>query len=154
MMHDNKQEAGVRTSTLFRRLFAAPNLDTYITENLDNLRDSGLPAYLQELCDKTGEVRNQVIIRSGMERTFGHQIFRGVRKPSRDIVIRLAFGFRLGVEEAQRLLAAAQKSPLFPRIKRDAAVLYCLNHRCDVTEVQAMLEELGLRLLDGEAGNE
>ena len=53
-------------------------------------------------------------------------------------------------DDAQRLLQAAQKSSLYPRIKRDAAVLYCLNHRLSIIETQDMLHELGLGLLGGE----
>ena len=144
----------VRTSMLFRRLFKAPDLNSYIIENAVDLHDEGFCSYLDDLCAKTDQIRNQVIIRSGIDRSFGHQIFRGVRKPSRDVVIRLAFGFRLEVDETQRLLAAAQKSLLFPRIKRDAAILYCINKNADIIETQAVLEGLGLSLLKGEAKNE
>jgi transcriptional regulator with XRE-family HTH domain len=154
MDNSNKKNSIIRTSTLFHRLFKAPSLDSYINENIDNMTEDSFSSYLAQLCEKKGEVRNQVIIRSGIERSFGHQIFRGVRNPSRDIVIRLAFGFGLDVDETQKLLTAAQKSPLFPRIKRDAAILYCINNYIGVTRVQTVLADLGLSLLEGEARNE
>ncbi len=144
----------VRTSALMRRLFKAPDLDSFINENAGQFREQPLSSYLAELCQKTGAVRNRIILRSGIERSFGHQIFRGVRNPSRDIVLRLAFAFKLNVEDTQRLLAAAQKSQLFPRIRRDAVLLYCLHNGLDITEAQTILEELKLPLLDGEAKDE
>ena len=154
-MADKEQHSDlVRTSTLMRRLFKAPDLDSFINENADHFHEQPLCAYLTDLCQKTGAVRNQVILRSGIERSFGHQIFRGARNPSRDIVLRLAFAFKLNVEDTQRLLAVAQRSQLFPRIRRDAVLLYCLHNGLDITQTQNILEELKLPLLDGEAKDE
>ena len=48
------------------------------------------------------------------------------------------------------LLQVAQKSLLYPRLKRDAAILYCLNHHRDVLEMQSVLQSLGLTLLGGD----
>ena len=59
----------------------------------------------------------QVIERSQIERTYGHQLFNGTRRPSRDKVLQLALGLGLSVDETQRLLRAAGKSPLYPRLK-------------------------------------
>lgn len=154
-MADTDHHPGlVRTSTLMRRLFKAPDLDSFINENAVHFQEQPLSSYLSELCQKTGAVRNQIILRSGIERSFGHQIFRGVRNPSRDIVLRLAFALGLNVEGTQRLLAAAQKSQLFPRIRRDAVLLYCLHNNLGITQTQTILEELKLPLLDGEAKDE
>jgi len=95
-------------------------------------------------------VREHVIIRSGIERSFGHQLFRGIRKPSRDNVLRLAFGFGLNVDETQTLLQLARRSPLYPKIKRDAAVLYSLSRKETIMEIQSSLCDLGLVMLGGE----
>jgi hypothetical protein len=103
-----------------------------------------------QLCRQTDQVPERVIKQAFIERTYGHQIFNGTRSPSRDKVIQLAFGFRLDVEGTQKLLKAAQKSPLYPRIKRDAAVLFCINRRMDILETQNMLSDLDLSLLGGD----
>ena len=100
-----------------------------------------------------GQVPERVIKMASIERTYGHQLFNGTRKPSRDKVIQLAFGFRLGVDEAQRLLKIAQKSLLYTKIKRDAVILYCLNNQKSIIETQSVLETLGLTLIGGEEKN-
>ncbi len=106
--------------------------------------------YLSELCRAMDQVPERVIKRSSIERTYGHQLFNGLRRPSRDKVIQLAFGLGLDIKDTQKLLDMAQKNRLYPRIKRDAAVLYCLDRHMDIIETQSMLHELGLTLLGGD----
>lgn len=106
--------------------------------------------YILQLCRSSGQVPEQVIRRAAIDRTYGHQLFNGTRRPSRDKVVQLAFGFGLDVDGAQQLLRLAGKSALYPRIKRDAAILYCLNEHKDIIETQDILQKLELTLLGGE----
>lgn len=85
-------------------------------------------------------------VRASTEHT-GHQLFNGTRKPSRDKVIQLAFGFGLDMEQTQQLLKAAQKSPLYPKIKRDAAILYCIMHEFDFVKTQKLLGSFDIETL-------
>jgi hypothetical protein len=140
----------IRTSTLLRRLFKAPNLEGFIKENATVMEIPQFHEYISELCQTMGQVPEQVIKQAFIERTYGHQIFNGTRKPSRDKVIQLAFGFGLDMDGAQGLLKAAQKSLLYPKIKRDAVILYCINNNKEMIETQSVLETLGLTLLGGE----
>ena len=91
----------------------------------------------------------QVIERSQIERTYGHQLFNGTRRPSRDKVLQLALGLGLSVDETQRLLRAAGKSPLYPRLKRDAVILYGIGKKLPIFTVQENLTKYGLTLLGG-----
>jgi len=106
--------------------------------------------YISGLTKSLGQVPEQIIRQSGIERSYGHQLFNGTRNPSRDKVIQLAFGLQLDTEGTQKLLKIAQKSPLYPRIKRDAVVLFCLSHHKDILETQSVLHSLGLTLLGGD----
>ena len=103
--------------------------------------------YIRSLCKQKGLVRERVIQRSGIERTYGHQIFRGIREPSRDKVLQLAIGFGLNPEEAGKLLRIAGKSSLYPKIKRDAAILFCIQRGKTIIETQLLLEHLGFSQL-------
>lgn len=140
----------VGTSTLLHRLFQAPDVAKFVEDNPDETALPEFCVHISELCRASGQVPGQIIKQAGIDRTYGHQLFNGTRKPSRDKVIQLAFGFGLDVDGAQELLKLAQKSALYPRIKRDAAILYCLNHRKDVLETQIVLQALGQPLLGGE----
>jgi hypothetical protein len=151
MAQQNAKNTG--TSTLLRRLFKAPNLERFLEGNSTEMEIPLFHIYISELCRTMGQVPERVIKMASIERTYGHQLFNGTRKPSRDKVIQLAFGFGLGVDEAQRLLKIAQKSLLYPKIKRDAVILYCLNNQKNIIETQSVLETLGLTLLGGEEKN-
>jgi len=147
----NKQDPDMpQTSALLEELFMADDVRTFLCENERGMITPPFTEYLDALCTYKKMVRERVIKNAGIERTFGHQLFRGVRKLSRDNALRLAFGFELSVEETQALLKAARKAPLYPRIKRDAIIIYGLSHRQSVQDVQLTLGELGLTLLGGE----
>ena len=97
----------------------------------------------------------RVIGQSQIERTYGHQLFNGTRRPSRDKVLQLALGLGLSVEDAQRLLRAAGKSQLYPRLKRDAVILYGIQNKLSILAVQECLTKYGLSLLgEQKNGNE
>lgn len=122
-----------------------------MVKNADELHTPIFHEYIKELCYMTKQVPERVIKNASIERTYGHQLFNGTRKPSRDKVIQLAFGFELDVEETQNLLRIAQKSLLYPRIKRDAAILYCISNHIDIVGLQNLLYNLELTLLGGES---
>jgi hypothetical protein len=143
-------QPNIRTSSLLQKLFKAPSLKMFLAENKDAMYTPSLTEYLDRLCAEKSTVREQVISKAGIERTFGHQLFRGSRKVSRDNVLRLAFGFGLTEEETQELLDIARKARLCPKIKRDAVILYSLSRRLSIQEAQLDLNELGLTLLGGE----
>lgn len=138
-----------RTSVFLRRLFNTPDLKQFMECNASELEIPPFHTYITGICETTGKIPEQVIKQSGIERTYGHQLFNGTRKPSRDKVIQLAFGLKLDLDGTQRLLQIAQKSPLYPKIKRDAAIMYCINHHKDIIETQSVLHSLELSLLGG-----
>jgi len=145
-MKEHKTEEG-RTSALLRRLFNTRDLEKFIERNANEMEMPAFHVHITNICKTTGQVPEQIIKQAGIERTYGHQLFNGTRKPSRDKVIQLAFGFKLDLDGTQKLLQIAQKSPLYPKIKRDAAILFCITHHKDILETQSVLDSLGLTLL-------
>lgn len=139
-----------QTDALLEQLFKTASFSRFLEQNEAVMQMQKFHVSLCSLCEEKGLVREHIIKRAGIERTYGHQIFRGTREPSRDKVIQLAFGFPLTVEEAQKLLKIAGKSPLYPRLKRDAAIIFCLNRKDSMVEVQLLLNSLGLSLLGEE----
>ncbi len=152
-MASSRQDGMKSTRELQRRLFSASSFDLFLEENAGGLQTPKLCYHLSELCRARGMRPVEVIRRAGLDRTYGHQLFSGIRKPSRDKLIQLAFGFGLSVEETQELLKVALKSPLYPKIMRDAAVMRCLFEGCKIDDLQALLLQLGLTLIGGEERN-
>lgn len=88
---------------MLRRLFKSPNLEGFLDDNADAMQAPPFHAYISELCQVMDQVPERVIKQSSIERTYGHQLFNGTRKPSRDKVIQFAFGFGLDVDGTQKL---------------------------------------------------
>ncbi len=144
------QDDKITTSTLLQKLFKTSSITRFIKHYDEQMKPTYFSEYLSILCKNRKTISEHVIIKSGIERTYGHQIFNGRRKPSRDKVIQLAFGFGMNYDEAQELLKVARKSPLYPKIKRDAVVIYALKHKLTIGDVQATLCDLTLPLLGKE----
>ena len=138
---------GVTTLELWARLFQAPTIDRFLAENDDALHMPVFSEYITDLCTSRGEKPEQVIKRSGIERSFGHRLFTGARNPSRDTVLQLAFGFELSTDQTQQLLKIAQATLLHPKVKRDAVIAYCLHNGKPLIEAQRVLHEMGLPLM-------
>ena len=138
----------VTTEEMWRKLFASPDIDSYF-EGED---DGGLPAfdeYIRELCEASGEKPEQVLRRGNVESSFGHRVFSGKRRASRDTVLQLAFGFRMDVDETQQLLKVARMARLHPKVKRDAVIAYCLHNGRSIVETQQLLFDNGLPVIGG-----
>jgi transcriptional regulator with XRE-family HTH domain len=134
------------TGELFKKLSTDP-LEIFLAGEVALLP---FHEFIAQLCRECGETREHIIKRSGIDRTYGHQLFNGTRKPSRDKVIQLAFGFGMDADQTQKLLRAAQKSTLYPRVRRDAAILYCIIHRLHIADTQRLLLGFHLTALGAE----
>ncbi len=139
--------SGLRTSTLFRRLFKTADIKDFIENNQVDLKIPVFHDYIEQMRNERGEKKSDIASRASIEKAFCNQLFNGTRKPSRDKVIQLAFGFGLDLEGTQKMLQIAQKSPLYPRLKRDAAIIYCINHLFNIDKTQSLLHDLGLQIL-------
>ena len=132
----------LRTDTLMRRIFKAESVEDALRQNAPSMHSEGFCECLNKLCREQNAVPEQVIRRAQIDRSYGHQLFNGTRKPSRDKVLQLAFGFGLDVEQTQRLLRAAGKSLLYPRLRRDTVILFALGKSMSVFELQELLEQI------------
>ncbi|MCL2501200.1 MAG: hypothetical protein FWE90_12830 [Defluviitaleaceae bacterium] len=141
----------VPTDTLLRRLFKTASLNRFV----ERLEESGQDAppfhvHIKQLCDETETTVEHIIRTAEIERTHGHKFFNGTRIPSRDKVLQLAFGFGLDCAGAQKLLTLAKRGALYPKIKRDAVIIYALERKLGITAVQDKLHDLKLPLLGTE----
>ncbi len=139
------------TSTLFLELEKNGSFAKFAETNEESFVHSDFSEYISLLSREKEMAPIQVIKNAQIDRVYGHQLFSGVRKPSRDKVLQLAFGFGLSLEETQKLLRMADKSSLYPKIKRDAAVIFGLNNRMQISEVQEFLYALDLPGIGGGA---
>ena len=51
--------------------------------------------------------------------------------------------------EAQEMLKITRKSLLYPRIKRDTVIIYCLHNHVSLVDTESILADLNLPVLGG-----
>lgn len=141
----------LRTSTLWDMLFKASSADSYLDERGEEVMLLPFHLYISALCRNRGEAPDRVIRRADIEKSFGHSLFRGSRRPSRDTVLQLAFGFCADFELTQELLKHAGYSPLYPRMPRDVVIGFCLMHKKSLLETQSILSEKELPPIGGQS---
>ena len=131
------------TTDLEHELLHTSDIKEYCEENRDEFVTQSLPDYLSGLLESKNLKRTEVIKASGLQLNHGHQIFSGIRNPSRDKLIALATGFGLDQKELQNLLKKNGFSPLYARIRRDTLISYGFQKHLSVTEINSLLETNG-----------
>lgn len=145
------EERRISTDELLALLFKERSLEQFLQRNESAYLSMTFADYLSAWCRKHQTVPEQLIRQANLEKSFGHQLFSGKRNPSRDTVLQLAFAMQADVAQAQEMLKIAGKSTLYPRIKRDTVIIYCLHNRIPLVDAEIILEDLGLPLLGGRA---
>ena len=108
------------------------------------LKDNGvvsLAEHLDALLDQKETSKAEVIYRAGLDTVYGYQIFNGTRKPSRDKLLQLAFGFPLTYKETLTLLKIAGASSLYVRRRRDSIIIFALNKGFSLEQLNELLEQ-------------
>lgn len=138
---------GATSDTSHRNLLNAANFEEFLAKNQENMLTATLSEYLSwQLYQKDLRVAD-VIRDSGLTKSYVHQIFNGEKKPSRDKLISIAFGLHLSADETQRMLKLGGCSELYPRVARDAAILFSIQHGMDIWETDKLLHDNGLPTL-------
>ena len=131
------------TEELINELQAATDIIKFAEENKDELDAVTLSEQLDDFLKEYKKSKSDIIRDAGIDTTYGYQIFDGKKKPRRDKLLQLAFGFPLTVEQTNVLLRAGGMSDLYVRSKRDAICMYCLQQRMMVNECNDMLFKAG-----------
>lgn len=100
-----------------------------------------LPEYLEELLAEKSLSKAEVIRASMLNSTFAYQIMSGDRHASRDKILQLIFALSCTVDEANKVLYAGGASTLYCRNKRDAIIVFALEHGLTLTQVDTLLYE-------------
>lgn len=132
------------TSTLFDKLSNRKSGEAFLSQ--DQIAPT-CARFLQEILEKAGISASEWIVGADISKSYGYQILRGERKPGRDILLRTAFLLRLPLKETQRLLAVGECGALYPKVRRDAAVIFALNQKLSLLETEELLSSLPERSL-------
>lgn len=104
-------------------------------------------AWVAQTLETKGIKRNAAVHDSHLNQTFAYQIISGSRNASRDKLIQLAFGMRLGIRAACELLERGGANALTPSCSRDVLIAFALDRGLSVLECDDLLWSMGERTL-------
>ena len=115
------------------------NIDKYLKDNSDYMLDRGLSEILESIIDKKGLKKSLVIKKAEISEVYGYQIFSGVKKPLRDKLLSICIAMELTLEETQDVLKHGSFALLYPKNKRDSIIIYGINNKLSVCEINNLL---------------
>lgn len=127
------------TLDLQRELVSSCDISQFLSDNQDQFVRRDFASKLQELFNKSRIAKATLAKRAGISEVYLYQLFSGERIPSRDKAICLCVGLGATLEETQELLKHSGLAQLYAKHRRDAIVMYGLNHGMDLMELNDLL---------------
>lgn len=122
-------------------------LDRYVEEQGGDHPQLLFCDFFTELLAQMKIAKSEAVKNSQLSRTYAYQILDGRKNPSRDKALALCLGAGLDLKQTQRALTAAGVSPLYPKVKRDAILIYAVNQKLGVLAANDLLYEMGEEIL-------
>ena len=123
------------------------DLDNFLKKNEDELNSYNALLYFESCWLKYGfKTQAQVIKNSEL----GHNAYHyldGRKRLTRDRALCLSLAVGMNLEEINTFLKYLGHAQLYARDRKDAIVIFGINQKCSVHEVNVMLYEAGLDVL-------
>jgi hypothetical protein len=130
-----------------RILFEEASLDEFLLHISESAPAPLFCEYLEFIRKTYGINKEELFTRSSVSSSYGHEIFKGFKTPTRNKVLQFCFGLRAGITEAQKLLWLSGHALLYPQIERDALIMTALAAKNSIINVNLDLSERGMPLL-------
>ena len=131
----------IETKQLLNKISQTKDIRRFIEQYEEEFLRISPIEYLKEILAQKNMTPSEVAKRSG-QGEYVYKVFRGERKPSRDVLIAIGIGMQLTVDEVQLLLRSARCAQLDPRDKRDSIILYSLKEKQTIEQLNDLLYEL------------
>lgn len=103
-------------------------------------------SYMDALLAQKRMKRQEVLLRANLPQKYGYKLLSGESHTTdRDKILRICFAMELSLKQTQRALKLYGMSELYPKNKRDVALIVALGRRLyDIDLVSEELEAQGL----------
>lgn len=132
---------GKTTANLNKQLKNTRDINQYLESNEESFKERNLMEYLNNLLFQKNLTKAEVIRRANIDKRYGYDIFSKGKKPSRNYILSLCFGFELTTDEANHLLNCASLCELYPRVRRDSIISYALDTHKTLIECNLLLDD-------------
>lgn len=134
------------TEDLVNEIAAAENISQYLDDNEEEFLETPLHIHLRDLLAETEMNIAQIAARS-TKGDYVYQIFRGIKKPSRDVLLCIALALELDLPKTEHLLRIARMPSLDARDRRDSIIIFATDHTLPVADTNDILYRFGLDCL-------
>ena len=134
-------EGTVSSATLMDNLIEAEDLSDFLADNRESLAELTFHEYLNNILRQKKMKRADIVRETGFNSAYVYQIFDGEKTPHRDKMIAICLVMGLDIETTQRILKLGGYSELYPRIARDALILFAIHHKWDLNSTDDKLYE-------------
>lgn len=117
-------------------------------QDWEEFLDDDIRSFFDSLLSDLGQKKSEIIKKANLSRVYGYQLMEGRRRGKRDYYLLIAIAMSLDLKTTQRMLSVTGCGSLHPLIKRDAAVIFAINHGYDILKTYDFMCSLGLSPLD------
>ena len=108
-----------------------------------SFRDEKASEFWEEKRQKCVLNNSDIINLADIGYTYFYDIIAGKKKPSRDKLVRLAIAMGFTLNEVQKAMQIYLYSALYPRIKRDSILLFGINKKMTINDINELLIQNG-----------
>ncbi len=119
----------------------------YLRENEDCFLNNDLSQFWKTVIGSANMKKSDIINKADIGYTFFYDILKGKKHPSRDTLVRIFIAMRLDLDTCQEALRMYEWAALYPKIKRDSILIYCLTHNFSLQQSEELLEKNGEKAL-------
>lgn len=132
-----------KTSDLMDKLTSTDSpeeLERYL-EEIRGKYPKDLSSYIKAVLAEKGMSTADMQKKSCIDRTYIYQIMDGSKNPGRDKIIAIAIACEMTLPECQRALEIAREGILYAKSRRDSLIIYAINKKMSIMELNGLLEE-------------
>lgn len=118
-------------------------IDEYLKGNGESFVYDKIKDFWEAAIEKSGYSKSNIINKSDFSYCYFYDVINGRKIPGRDKIIRLILTMKLSVDECQEALRISGRSALYPRIRRDAIILFAISNGYSIYQLSELLADAG-----------
>ena len=118
-------------------------IDEYLKGNGESFVYDKIKDFWEAAIEKSGYSKSNIINKSDFSYCYFYDVINGRKIPGRDKIIRLIRTMHLSVDECQEALRISGRSALYPRIRRDAIILFAISNGYSIYQLSELLADAG-----------
>ncbi|MBE6816925.1 MAG: hypothetical protein E7520_04390 [Ruminococcaceae bacterium] len=119
------------------------DIQDYINHNENSFIEINLRTMWEELFKKSNKSKSDIINNADISYIYFYEILQGKKIPTKDKIVRLILAMELSLDDCQMALKYCNHSQLYPRIKRDSLIIYAIENKLNLYDLQELLNSNG-----------